>query len=90
MDAHTVLFREFPLQLAHSLYEWLGLHISHGSANLGKDDVILAVLPQKRHTALDLIRYVRDNLYGLAQICALALLGNNCIVYSSGGDVVCL
>ena len=88
MDAHAVLLREFPLQLAHRLYERLGFHVSHGAANLGKDDVILAVLPQERHAALDLIGDVRDNLDGLAQVGALALLGNDGIVYPSGGHIV--
>ena len=88
MYAHTVLFRKFPLELAHGLYEGLGFHISHGASYFSEDYVVLSALSQEGHPPLYLVSDVRDNLDGLAEVCAFALLGYHRIVDLAGGHVV--
>ena len=44
VDGHAVLFRQFPLQLAHRFHKGLGFHIPHCSAYFREDDVIITRL----------------------------------------------
>ena len=88
MDGHTILLRQFPLQLAHGLDKGLRLHISHGAADFGQNDIVLTGLPEFEHTPLDFVSDMGDDLDGLAQICALALLFDYGIIYFAGGDIV--
>ena len=41
VDGHTILFRQLPLQLAYGFHKRLGFHVSHRSAYLREDDVII-------------------------------------------------
>ena len=88
VDGHGVLFRQFPLQLAHRLHEGLRFHITNGSADFRQNDVVLSGTAQQEHPALDFVRNVGDNLHGFAQVGALALLGNDRVINLAGGYVV--
>ena len=86
--AHQVLFWHLPLELTDCLEEGLALHIAYGAADLRDYDVIVAGLPQEQHPALDFVGDVGDDLDGLAQVGPFPLLGYDCVVNPSGGDVV--
>ena len=74
--------------LAGGLEERLRLDVANGAADLGDDDVrrVLA-LGRKPHAALDLIGDVRDDLDGVAEVLAAALLGDHGGVDLAGGHV---
>ena len=88
MDGEEILLRELPLELAHGLDERQALDVTDGAAHFRDDDVIVAGPAEKQHAALDLVGDVGNDLDGLAEIGALALLGDNGVVDAAGGDVV--
>lgn len=72
--------------LADGLQERQRLDVADGAADLGDDDVHRV----GRHAAdavLDLVGDVRDDLHGVAQVLAAALLGDHRRVHLAGGDV---
>ena len=85
---HAVLFRHFPLQLAYGLNEGQTLDITHCSADLSDDDVVLAFLTQELYPSLDLIGDMRYYLYGLAQVVAFSFFVYNGLVYTARGHIV--
>ena len=79
---------QFPAQLTDGLDERQGLDVAHGAADLGDDEVILARGAQQFHVALDLIGDVRDDLDGLAQVVAAALLVDHALIDATRRHVV--
>ena len=88
VDADEILVGKLPLELADCLEERLRLHVADGSSDFRYDDIIFSSLAEKEHPPLYLVSDVGHNLYSLAEECAFALLGQDGVVDSSGGDVV--
>ena len=86
----TILIRKFPLQLTNSLHKRKRLNVTHGSSKLCYNDIVFAGFTQKKHSSLDFVCNVRNNLDSFSQICTFALLVNHRSVNSSGCDIVCL
>ena len=87
VDVEGVPPAHLPAHLADGLQEGLALDVADGAADLGDDDVRVAVLPHPVDEALDLIGDVGDGLDGLAQIPALALPAEDVGVHLAGGQV---
>ena len=79
---------QFPTQLADGFNKRQCLDIADGTANLGDDEVILAGGSQQLDVALDLVGDVGDNLHRLAQVVAAALLIDDALIDTTGGDIV--
>ena len=75
-------------QLAHRLDERLRLDVAHRAADLGDDHVVFLGLRQQLDAAFDLVGDVGNDLHGLAQILALALLLDDALVDTARRDVV--
>ena len=88
VDGQAVLLGQLPLQLAHGLDEGLRFHVAYGSAYLCDYHVVFAGLAEQHHAALDFVGDMGDDLDGLAEVCAFALLGDDGVVYLSGRHVV--
>ena len=88
MDAGEVFLRKFPLKLTDRLQERLRLHVTYSSTHLGDDDIEFAGLAEQKHTPLDFISDMRDDLYGLSEISAFTLLIDNGIINFTGSNVV--
>ena len=87
VDAQGIL-AHLPAELAHRLQEGKRLDVAHGAADLGDDEVVLAGVAEQLDVALDLVGDVGDDLDGLAEIVASALLVDDALVDAPGGDVV--
>ena len=87
MYAEAVL-PQFPLELTYTLQEGKGLDVPDGTTDLGDDEVILLLQTKELDIALDLIGDVGDDLYGLAEVVALALLADNVLVDTPRSDVI--
>ena len=72
--------------LAGRLQERLALDVADRAADLVDDDVDLGAA-HGEHAVLDLVRDVRDDLHGVAEVVAAALAGDDVGVDLSGGDV---
>ena len=88
MNQRRILVPELVTQLAHRLDERQRLDVADRTADLGDDDVVLLGLPQELDAALDLVSDVGNDLHGLAQILALALLLDDALVDLARGHVV--
>ena len=88
--ADEILVRQLPLKLTDRLQERLRLHITYSSADLGDDHIEFAGLAEQKHTPLDFISDMRNNLYGLSEISAFTLLIDNGIINLTGSNVVSL
>jgi hypothetical protein len=89
-DVHEedVLAAELVADLTRRLEERLRLDVADGAADLGDDDVGLGrLVGLQAHAALDLVGDVRDDLHGVAEVLAAALLGDHLRVDLAGGDV---
>ena len=76
-DVHEedVLAAELVAHLAGRLEERLALDVADRAADLGDDDVGLRLVGGlQAHAALDLVGDVRDDLHGVAEVLAAALL----------------
>ena len=88
MHEEHVLAAELVAHLAGGLDERLRLDVADGAADLGDDHVGLGALGRLQpHAALDLVGDVRDDLHGVAEVLAAALLGDHRRVDLAGGDV---
>ena len=63
----------FPFELAYSLHKRSAFDVAYGASDFGDDKVAAALLGEHSDIALDLVSDVGDNLYGLAEVVALAL-----------------
>ena len=87
VNAHRIA-TQLPLELADGLQEGLAFDVAHGAADFRDDEIVLVLLAEVQHVALDFVRDVGDDLDGLSQIVAPAFLVNNALVDTSGGEVV--
>ena len=87
VDVAAVLVALLDAHLADGLQERLALDVAGGAADLGDDHVGLGGGGQVVDVALDLVGDVGDDLDGLAQIRALALLVQDVPVDLAGGQV---
>ncbi len=86
VDEDGVVAAEVLAHLADGFEEGKRLDVADGAADLDDGDV--AVGADLAHGVLDLVGDVRDDLDGLAEIVAAALLGDDCFVDAAGGEVV--
>ena len=77
---------QFPFQLSDSFHVWGTLDVADGSANLGNHEVIVILLAEQLHVALDLVGDVRHHLDGLAEIVATTFLVNDCLIDTTCGE----
>ena len=77
---------QFPFQLSDSFHVRGTLDVADGSANLGNHEVIVILLAEQLHVALDLVGDVRHHLDGFAEIVATAFLVNHCLVDTTSGE----
>ena len=87
VDEEGVL-AELPFELAHSLEERRRLDVADGSADFSDHEVIVAGVAEDLDVALDFVGDVRDDLHGLSEIVAAALLVDDALVDPACGDVV--
>ena len=83
----TVPAPDVVAELADGLEEGKALDVADGPADLGYDHVDLGIARHPGDALFDLVGDVRDDLYGPAQIVALALLADDVVVDGAGGDV---
>ena len=86
VDEERVLAPQLLAHLANGLDEWQRLDVSDGAANF--DDGEIDILRHLLHRALDFVGDVRNDLHGLAQIVAAALLGDDGFVDTTGRPVI--
>ncbi len=86
VDEESVVAAQVLAHLANGFEEGEGLDVTDGSADLDDGDV--AVVGDLAHGVLDLVGDVRDDLDGLAEVVAAALLGDDLLVDAPGGEVV--
>src|SRR5712691_12441723 len=79
MDVYHVLRARLAPELADRLEERQRLDVADRSADLGDDDVRVGRLRDASHALLDLVRDVRDDLDGRAEVLALALLAEHAV-----------
>ena len=77
---------QFPFQLSDSFHVRGALYVADGSANLGNHEVIVILLAEQLHVALDLVGDVRHHLDGFAEIIATTLLVDDCLVDTTSGE----
>ena len=87
VDADAVRAK-LPFQLTHALEERQRLDVAHGTADFRDYEIVFAGVSEQFHVAFDFIGNVRDNLHRLAEIVSAALLVDDALVDTSGGDVV--
>ena len=87
VDEADVLCALLTAPLAHGLDEGLGLDIAYRAANLGDDDIGLRAVRQAANAIFDGIGDVRNDLHGTTEKVALALLGDETLVYRALRDV---
>ena len=77
-----------PFHLSDCLHEWCTLNVANSAAYLGYHEVVMILLSEQLHVALDLVGDVRYNLDCLAQIVATTLLVYDRLVDASCGQRV--
>lgn len=88
MNQRRIAGSKLVTQLTHRFDEGQRLDVAHRTADLGDDYVVLLALRQQLNAALDFVRDMRNDLHGLAQVLALALLVNHALINLTGGHVV--
>ena len=87
VDEHRVAAADVHGELADRLQERQRLDVAHRAADLGDHDVDVLRLADQPDPVLDLVRDVRDDLHGAAEVVAAALLADDRVVDRAGGDV---
>ncbi len=87
MDVAEVVPPDVEAELADGLEERQALDVADGPADLGDDHVGMRLLAHPQDAVLDLGRDVGDDLDGVAEVVATALLGDDGLVDRTGGDV---
>ena len=93
MHEEAVVAADLVAHLAGGLEERQPLDVADGAADLGDDDIRQRLAGADRlgrlqaHPSLDLVGDVRDDLHGVAEVLAAALLGDDGGVDLAGGDV---
>src|SRR6266511_1775944 len=86
VNEQSVFAAQLLAHLADGFEEGKRLDVAHGAADLADDDV--DIVRDLLHRRLDLVGDVRNDLHGLAEIVAAALLGDDLLVDAAGGEVV--
>ena len=86
VDEDGVFAAEVLAHLADGFEEGQGFDVADGAADFDDGDV--AVGRDLAHGVLDLVGDVGDDLDGLAEVVAAALLGDDLLVDAAGGEVV--
>ncbi|MCU1222774.1 MAG: hypothetical protein JWQ42_867 [Edaphobacter sp.] len=86
VDEDGVVAAEILAHLADGFEEGEGLDVAYGAADL--DDGDFCLRRDLAHGVLYLVSDVGDDLDGLAEVVAAALLGNDLLVDAAGGEVV--
>ena len=86
MHVKDVLFSEVELELTYGLEKGKALYVTHCAADLHYRHV--HAIGKDEYLGLYLVRDVGDDLDGLAEIIAAALLGYYGVVYLACGEVV--
>ncbi len=79
---------QFPAQLAHCLEIRRRFYITHGSADLGYDKIVLAGISQQFDISFYLVGDMGYDLYCFAQIISPALFVDHALVYAPRGYIV--
>ena len=87
VDEHAAAAADVDGELPDRLQERQRLDVAHRAADLGDHDVDVLALRDQLHAVLDLVRDVRDDLDGAAQVVAPALLADDRVVDRAGGHV---
>ena len=87
VDEHAAAAPDVDRELADRLQERQRLDVAHRAADLGDHDVDVLRLADQPDPVLDLVRDVRDDLHGAAEVVAAALLADDRVVDRAGGDV---
>ena len=88
MNQRRIAGSELVTQLTHRFDEGQRLDVAHRTADLGNNHIVLLALRQQLNAALDFVRDMRNDLHGLAQVLALALLVDHALINLTGGHVV--
>ncbi len=86
MDEEGVVAAEILAHLSDRFKEWKALDVAHRAADLDNGDVHVG--RDLAHGVLDLVRNMRDDLDGLAEVVAAALLRDDLFVDAARGQVV--
>ena len=86
VDEERVLTAKFLAHLADGFDERQGLDVADRAADF--DDGHVDFLRHLLHGSLDFVGDVRDDLHGLAEVVAAALLGDDLLVDAAGGPVI--
>ena len=86
VDEAGVVAAELLAHLADGFEEGEGFDVAYGAADFDQSDV--AVRRHLAHGVLDLVGDVGDDLDGLAEVVAAALLGDDLLVDAAGSEVV--
>ncbi len=86
VDEAGVVAAHLLAHLADGFEERERFDVADGAADLDDDDVVVG--GDLAHGVLDLVGDVRDDLHGLAEVVAAALLGDDLLVDAAGGEVV--
>src|SRR3989338_9488421 len=87
VNIESVALSQFPAHLADRFQERQTFNISDGAANLNDRNVHIAVMRNFSDRIFDLIRDMRNDLHGLAEIITAALFHDNGVIDLSGRDV---
>ena len=87
VDEHHVAPADVDRELPDRLQERQRLDVAHRAADLGDHDVDVLRLADQPDPVLDLVRDVRHDLHGAAEVVAAALLADDRVVDRAGGDV---
>ena len=87
MDEHAAAAPDVDRELPDRLQERQRLDVAHRAADLRDDDVDVLALAHELDAVLDLVRDVRDDLDGAAEVVAAALLADDRVVDRARGDV---
>ena len=79
---------DFERELADGFEERQPLDVAGGAADFGDDDVGLGLLGEDVNAVLDFVGDVRNDLDGLAEIIALALVVEHGLINLAAGEVV--
>ena len=80
VDVDDVLPADVVAELTDGLQEGQALDVADRAADLGDDHVDVGVAGDPGDALLDLVGDVRDDLYGAAQVVALAFLADDVVV----------
>jgi hypothetical protein len=87
VQEEAVVAADVVADLAGGLEERQRLDVADGAADLGDHDVAGRRVAPSADAVLDLVGDVRDDLHGVAEVLAAALLGDHRGVDLAGGDV---